>query len=134
MPALNRRFVSIWTTTFLFGICGVSVWAEPVHVGSSAVWCENLPLKGREADAPSSKDHQVDIPIGGVTRFIMRRLPSPEGAIDFRILGEQGSPAILSLIGPTPEKYADVTYNGFHGDVDISHGGLTCVPWTVSVE
>ena len=101
MPALNRLFVSIWTTTFLFGICGVSVRAEPAHAGSSAIRCENLPAKGREVNAPIPKDQQIDFPIGGVTRFIMRRLPSPEGAIDFRILGEPGSPAILSLIGPT---------------------------------
>src|SRR4051794_22784756 len=71
---------------------------------------------------------KVRFPIAGRPRFIMRRLPGPEGAIDFRILGERGAPAILSLIGADPDRYADYTYNGSHADMDVSHGGLNLRP------
>src|SRR3954463_13613545 len=76
----------------------------------------------------ASSSDEIRFPIAGRQRFIMRRLPGPEGAIDFRILGERGAPALLSLIGADPDRYADYTYNGSHADVDVSHGGLNLRP------
>ena len=43
-------------------------------------------------------------------------------------VGAPGEPAILSLIGPDGNRYADYTYNGFDADVDVSHGGLNLRP------
>ena len=79
-----------------------------------------------ERDVPSNES--VNFTVSGQTRFVMRRLSPPEGAIDFRILGESGAPAILSLIGPQPDHYADYTYNGSDADIDVSHGGLNLRP------
>lgn len=80
----------------------------------------------RERHVASNND--LKFAIGGRTRFIMRRVNPPEGAIDFRVLGEAGAPAILSLIVPDPDRYADYTYNGSDADVDVSYGGLNLRP------
>lgn len=76
---------------------------------------------------PASSD-QVKFAVAGGTRVIMRRVSPPDGAIDFRILGAPDAPAILSLIGPDSDRYADYTYNGADADVDVSHGGLNLRP------
>jgi len=76
---------------------------------------------------PASSD-QVKLAVAGGTRFIMRRVSPPDGAVDFRILGATDAPAILSLIGPDSDRYADYTYNGADADVDVSHGGLNLRP------
>lgn len=58
----------------------------------------------------------------------MRRVIGQDGAVDFRILGGPRQPAILSLIGPDRDKYADDTYKGHDADVDVSHGSLNLRP------
>lgn len=49
-------------------------------------------------------------------------------AVDFRILGAPDAPAILSLIDPDGDRYADYTYDGSSADLDVSHGGLNLRP------
>ena len=80
------------------------------------------------AEQHAASNDYVKFTVAARTRFIMRRVSPPEGAIDLRILGEFGAPAILSLIGPDPDRYADYTYNGSDADVDVSHGGLNLRP------
>lgn len=80
---------------------------------------------------PSPRNSPIEFVIGGRTAFMMRHVGPPElsdGALDFRILGTNRSPAILSLIGPDGDRYADYTYNGSDADVDVSHGGLNLRP------
>src|SRR4051794_17188551 len=112
--------VSAWNILFSFGILVVPIWAESPSLSFRTVEQSRKPEKERESSVP--------FPVGAVKRFVMRHLPGPEGAVDFRILGEPGAPAILSLIGPDKHRYADYTYNGHNADVDVSDGGLNLRP------
>jgi hypothetical protein len=76
----------------------------------------------------ASADEEILFRISGRPSFVMRRLRGPEGAIDLRILGEPGEPAILSLIAPDRDRYSDFTYNGHDADIDVSHGSLNLRP------
>lgn len=91
--------------------------------------CETTETNAASDTKPhASKNEEIRFPITGQPRFIMRRLRGPDGAIDFRILGEPGAPAILSLIGADGHTYSDYTYNGHDADLDVSHGGLNLRP------
>jgi hypothetical protein len=76
----------------------------------------------------TSDNDDIRFSLSGRTHFIMRQVSPPEGAIDFRILGSSGRPAILSLIAADDNKYADYTYNGADADLDVSQGGLNLRP------
>jgi hypothetical protein len=85
--------------------------------------CEGSRAGAPDKNPHAAADNEIPFPIGGRPRFIMRRLPAPDGAIDFRILGVRGAPAILSLIGADPNTYADYTYDGANADMSSSISG-----------
>ena len=109
-----------------FLACVWLLMAEGPQATSNARYGAGLNKSVPVRHAPAKDDTRFTV--DGRTRFIMRRVNPPEGAIDFRILGESGAPAILSLIGADPDRYADYTYNGYDADMDVSHGGLNLRP------
>jgi hypothetical protein len=98
-----------------------------IAAATAVVAAEELPRQAANA-ASCPSPPKIDFPVGGVTSFVMRRVNGPDGAVDFRILGSHGQPAILSLIAPDRTDYADYTYNGHDADLDVSRGGLNLRP------
>lgn len=80
--------------------CLTCTWLLMAAEGSQVVDGARCEAKANgsvpERDARSSDE--VKFTVSDRTRFIMRRVIPPEGATDFRLLGESGAPAILSLI------------------------------------
>jgi len=73
----------------------------------------------------------IEFNLGGNTVAALRDVSPPyagENAVDFRLFGRAGRPAIFSLVGPDGTSYADFTYNGSDADIDVSPGGLNLRP------
>jgi hypothetical protein len=126
---------SLKTAIAMMGCTGLLGAQRLPGIRPSHPVCESPGIISKDAGGRtsinSSPNQQIEFPVGGRTRFIMRRVGPPllpDGAVDFRILGERDAPAILSLIGPDGDAYADYTYDGFNADMDVSHGGLNLRP------
>ena len=74
---------------------------------------------------------EIDFTMNGTVIAKLRYVTPPyvpETAIEFRLIGIAGWPAIYSLIGPDGVKYADWTYDGNNDDMDVSSGSMNLRP------